>query len=106
MLDCEGAVVAQFQVNPGDTHKETVGGVEYKIHVYQTSPGFTLNAKWAEMAVYSEELTLTDGEQIDEDANQDWYVTLGWKNKGTAPGDTQADHLRTILLYDTTSTMN
>lgn len=98
-----GTVISQDQINSGDTLKKTIGGKTYRIHVYQTAPGFTLAAKWAEMALYSEEFDLTDGDTVDDDKNQDFNVVLGWKNRGASVSATNDngdfDHLRTIVLY-------
>jgi hypothetical protein len=104
ILDSSGTVVKQIQVDPGTTTTETIGGVDYKFHVYQTAPGFTLNAKWAEIAVYSDELILTDGDQIDNDENEDFYTVLKWKNKGykssTNTTVNNADALREIVIFN------
>ncbi|MBM3229051.1 S-layer protein [Candidatus Parvarchaeota archaeon] len=97
ILDANGAVLAQQQILPGSTYTYTTpSGKSTRIHVYQTSPGFTLNAKWAEMAVYSDELTLTDGQKINDD-NKEWKTELLWKNRDTTNGGISA--LREILVY-------
>ncbi len=96
ILDANGAVLSQQQILAGATYTYSSGGKSARIHVYQTSPGFTLNAKWAEMAVYSDELTLTDGQKID-DANVEWKAKLLWKNRDTAIAPVSA--LREILVY-------
>ncbi|HQT44699.1 MAG TPA: hypothetical protein PLO51_01870, partial [Candidatus Micrarchaeota archaeon] len=98
ILDANGAVLSQQQIEAGSTYTFTSGGQSARIHVYQTSPGFTLNAKWAEMAVYSDELTLTDGQQVD-DSNTGWKAKLLWKNRDTSVAPVSA--LREILLYTT-----
>ena len=97
ILDANGAVLTQQQILPGSTYTYTTpSGASTRIHVYQTSPGFTLNAKWAEMAVYSDELTLTDGQKVD-DNNKDWKVVLLWKNRDTSLNGVSA--LREIIVY-------
>ncbi len=104
ILDANGATLSQQQITPGTTYTFTSGGQSAKIHVYQTSPGFTLNAKWAEMAVYSDELTLTDNQKVDSSSNQDWKVELLWKNRDTSVDQVSA--LREIMLYSDVTTGN
>lgn len=110
VLDSSDAVIGQIQVNPGDTYTFTQSGTsnQIKVHVYRTAPGFTLNAKWAEMAIYTDEITLQDGQRYNlassGDDNYNYKVSLLWKNKdytGSSGGNsTQADSLREIVLYD------
>jgi hypothetical protein len=100
ILDSSGKVISQQQVNPGDTYNyRTDTGKSIRIHVYQTSPGFTLNAKWAEMAVYSDELTLTSGSSKVDDNNANWKPIITWKNKEASATDTVTDSLRSIIIY-------
>ncbi len=105
ILDSSGTVVKQVQVDPGTTQTETINGVDYKIHIYQTAPGFTLNAKWAEVAVYSDEVKLSSGDQIDTEENKYFRSLLKWKNKGwrsdgNDTNNNQSDTLREIVIYD------
>jgi len=104
ILDANGATLSQQQITPGSTYTFTSGGKSARIHVYQTSPGFTLNAKWAEMAVYSDELTLTNGQKVDSDTNKDWKVSLLWKNRDATVSQVSA--LREILVYADATTGN
>ncbi|MFA6490111.1 MAG: hypothetical protein WCT52_05535, partial [Candidatus Micrarchaeia archaeon] len=79
-----------------------------KVHVYKTAPGFTLSAKWAEMAIYNDEITLKDGQRYNlvssSDADKDFKVSLMWKNRdytGSSGGnDSSADSLREIVMYN------
>ncbi len=102
-LRSDGSVISQDQIEPGETLEKIVGGVTYKIKVYQTAPGYTLGAKWAEMALLENELTLNDGDTVDDEDNENWNVELIWKNKDAGtPGDADVDDpdtLRSILLY-------
>ena len=106
------AVISQIQVNPGTTYTYTQPGTgnSVKIHVYNTAPGFTLNAKWAEMAVYTDEVTLQDNAiynlQSSSDNNwKDFKVSLLWKNRDYTSGltgtGTYPDSLREIVVYQT-----
>ncbi len=109
VLDAAGAVIGQIQVNPGETYTFTQSGTsnQIKVHVYRTAPGFTLNAKWAEIAIYTDEITLQDGQRYNlassGDPNYNVKVSLIWKNKdyvSSGTNSTQADSLREIVLYD------
>ncbi|MFH1306707.1 MAG: hypothetical protein ABIH83_03590 [Candidatus Micrarchaeota archaeon] len=108
VLDANDAVVGQVQVNPGDTYTFTQSstGKTIKVHVYRTAPGFTLSAKWAEIAIYTDEITLQDGQRYNlvssGDANYNWKVELGWKNRDwtSAASSNNSDSLREIVLYD------
>jgi S-layer like family, N-terminal region len=108
VLDANDAVVGQIQVDAGTTYTFTQSGTgsSVKIHVYNTAPGFTLNAKWAEMAVYSDEITLKDGQRYNlvssTDTDKNFKVSLLWKNRDfNGPGDsTVPDSLREIVIYN------
>src|SRR3989338_4989771 len=110
VLDANEAVVGQIQVDPGTTYTFTQSGTgnSIKVHVYKTAPGFTLNAKWAEMAVYSDEITLKDGSRYNlvssTDTDKDFKVSLLWKNRdytgATGGADTSGDSLREIVIYN------
>ncbi|MCX6772427.1 MAG: S-layer protein [Candidatus Micrarchaeota archaeon] len=107
ILDANEAVVGQIQVDPGTTYTFTQSGTGnvVKVHVYRTAPGFTLNAKWAEMAIYTDEITLQDGSRYNlvssTDVNQNFEVSLLWKNRDYAAGTTSSnpDSLRQIVVY-------
>ncbi|MCX8175024.1 MAG: S-layer protein [Candidatus Micrarchaeota archaeon] len=113
ILDANEAVVGQIQVDPGTTYTFTQSGTgnSVKIHVYKTAPGFTLNAKWAEMAIYSDEITLKDGSRYNlvstTDTDKDYKVSLLWKNRdfpgGSNPSaaSNKTDSLREIVIYRT-----
>lgn len=108
VLDANEAVVGQIQVDPGTTYTFTQSGTgnSVKIHVYKTAPGFTLNAKWAEMAVYSDEITLKDASRYNlvssTDTNKNFKVSLLWKNKDWSTGadSNTTDSLREIVIYN------
>jgi hypothetical protein len=104
VLDANDAVVGQIQVNPGDTYTytQTSTGTQIKVHVYRTAPGFTLNAKWAEIAVFTDEITLQDGKRYNNAASNDanWgnvYASLLWKNRDATTNQTNS--LREVVLY-------
>ncbi|MEM3555863.1 MAG: S-layer protein [Candidatus Micrarchaeia archaeon] len=75
-------------------------GSKVRIRVYKTNPGYYAYAKWAEMAVYSQEFTLTSGESLDTTDNSDWVIKLAWRNKDPTYASKEADALRKIILYD------
>jgi hypothetical protein len=108
ILNANGDVVKQIQVTPTQTYNyvQASTGDTIKIHVYQTAPGLTLAAKWAEVAIYTDELTLEDDKELGygtaNNPNEDFMVSLYWKNKDyVADGDVgeYADHLREIVIY-------
>jgi hypothetical protein len=55
-------------------------GTNLKIKVYKATPGYTLTAKWAEMAIYAQEIALKDDEKLNDD-NPYWKAKVLWKNK-------------------------
>ncbi len=102
IYDSNGVKLKEDQVSPGTTYSWSApDGTKLRIKVYKTNPGYTLAAKWAEMAVYAQEMELISGEKVD-DANADWQVTLYWKNRdySTSSTDSSADALRKIVLLD------
>jgi len=112
ILDANDAVVGQVQVSVGTTYTFTQSGTsnQVKIHVYNTAPGFTLNAKWAEMAVFTDEITLKDNQRYNlvssTDTDKDFKVSLLWKNRDFTSGSTgtasnnATDSLREIVVYN------
>lgn len=104
IVDANGNILKKDKATPGATKEITAGGKTYRVHVYKVAPGYTFGAKWADMAVYSKELTLTSGQKLDPDYdnNKEWKVVLGWKNKGGDSTDaTQVDSLRTVIVFTT-----
>ena len=108
ILDANDAVIGQVQVSVGTTYTFTQSGTSntVKIHVYNTAPGFTLNAKWAEMAVFTDEITLKDNSRYNlvssTDVDQYFKVSLLWKNKDYTGGSAsnKSDSLREIVVYN------
>ena len=112
ILDANDAVVGQIQVSVGTTYTFTQSGTsnQVKIHVYNTAPGFTLNAKWAEMAVFTDEITLKDNQRYNlvssTDTDKNFKVSLLWKNRDFTSGSTgtasnnKTDSLREIVVYN------
>ncbi|MFA6327942.1 MAG: S-layer protein [Candidatus Micrarchaeia archaeon] len=112
VLDANDAVVGQVQVSVGTTYTFTQSGTsnQVKIHVYNTAPGFTLNAKWAEMAVFTDEITLKDNQRYNlvssTDTDKDFKVSLLWKNRDFTSGtsgttsNNATDSLREIVVYN------
>ncbi len=85
--DGSGNVVAQDQIKPGTTKEVSLGnGEKLTIHVYQTAPGYTLGAKWAEMAILKDEIRLEEGKEFMDYADKDsnYKVYLGFTDKNGA----------------------
>ncbi len=107
VLDANDNILRQDRVAPAETKEFPIEGTTYRFHVYKVAPGYTFGAKWADVAIFSKELKLEDGQHLDPDydENQDWQVAVGWKNKGAAanaggpPWLGQVDHLRTVAIY-------
>jgi hypothetical protein len=91
------------QVFPRNTKKIYVPGYgDIKVHVYQTAPGYGLLAKWAEMAIYADEIILEDGKKFkgsDGKESDYWKVAIGFTVKDGGRKD-EANHLKEIMLYD------
>ncbi|MDD5337369.1 MAG: S-layer protein, partial [Candidatus ainarchaeum sp.] len=103
-LDANGNVLSQDQIDPGSTIKKTIGGKTYRVRVYQTAPGYTFGAKWAEMAMLESELELKDSDTLettgsDTSANDDWNVNVLWKNRDASASEQDVDYWRGVLLY-------
>jgi len=89
-------------IDPATTSDVSVPGYgTYKVHVYKTGPGYSFGTTWADMAVFSNELELKDNSKLDADVgnNDEWHVSLGWKNKEASASYNHPDHLRSIILY-------
>jgi len=109
IIDANGATVSREEIAEGGTKEVTIGDSTVTIKVLTTVPGYTFGAKWAKFSVLSQEMELSSGQRLDpnKDANREWRVVLGWKNRGASAGglEDDPDHLRTIILY-TTDTQN
>jgi len=108
ILANETVVIGQIQVCPRTTYTFTQsGGASVKIHAYRTHFAGNLSDKWAETAIYSEEITLKDGYRYNmvstQHPDKDFKVSLLWKNRGYtgAGSSTQPDSLREIVVYQT-----
>jgi len=111
ILDSSDATIAQIKVAEGDTYTyyHAASGKTLNIHVYRTAPGLYATAKWAEIAIYSDEITLQDGKPYNlvssSDKNYHFKVSLIWKNRDYNSGDTSTenkgpDSLREIVIYN------
>ncbi|VVC04657.1 Uncharacterised protein [Candidatus Burarchaeum australiense] len=81
IYDSNGQLLKQDRIPSGSTYSWAApDGTTVKVKVYKATPGYTLTAKWAEMAVYSQEIELKDG-QILDDNNKKWYTKVLWKNR-------------------------
>jgi len=83
IFDANKQLVKEDTVTTAASKEITLpNGDKITIRVFKTAPGLT-TAKWAEMSVFSQELTLTNGQTIDSDLNKNWTVNLGWKSYST-----------------------
>jgi len=103
-------VVGQVQACPGTpTYTFTQPGTnnQVKIHTYQTKYSAMPSARWAETAIYSDEIVLKDGFRYNmvssQDPDKNFRVSLLWKNRDYtgAGSSTVADSLREIVVYQT-----
>ncbi len=104
IVDANGNVLKKDKVNPSETKEYSIAGKQYRFHVYKVAPGYTFGAKWADVAIFSKELELKDGQKLDQGqgTNEGYRVALGWKNLDAASGTTaqkNPDTLRTIVVY-------
>jgi hypothetical protein len=101
VLDANDNVLKKDKVTPATTKEFLIQGKSYRLHVFKVAPGYTFGAKWADMSIFSHELELVDGQELDpdEDNNEEYEVYLGWKNRAASTADVQPDHLRTIILH-------
>ncbi|MCX6776032.1 MAG: hypothetical protein NT130_04265, partial [Candidatus Micrarchaeota archaeon] len=106
IYDSTGTLLKEDKYYPGQNSYTWTApdGSKVRIRVYKTNPGYYAYAKWAEMAVYSSEFTMNDGQQLNTD-NQNWNVRLVWRNKDPTYNSKSADALRKIILYDSTAGM-
>jgi len=92
-----GEEIANKVVAAGETAEIPAGSNTYRVRVYQAAPGYTLTEKWAEVAVFANELTLEDGKRVDDTDNRDYRVRLLWKDRDdTSP---KSDALHKIQIY-------
>ncbi|MFH1095638.1 MAG: hypothetical protein V1728_05470 [Candidatus Micrarchaeota archaeon] len=107
VLDANGTVNDQIGVNPGETYDyRSPAGPTVKLRAYIVGKGMTLSASWAELAIYSDEIELQDGQTLDLAPfgmpGQKAKVSLLWKNRDGYPTNSaQPDSLREIVLYGT-----
>ena len=98
VLDANDNEICQDQVWPGETKDDLCEEhTDVKLHVYQTAPGLNFIAKWAEMAIYKDEIELESGEDFLDDSNTEWEVTLGWTNKDDVDSP---QYWRNIILWN------
>jgi len=99
VYDENNQLVKEDTVPAGLTKDITLpNGDKISLHVYKVAPGLT-TAKWAEMAVFANELELKNGSKIDDDMNKNWTVTLGWSTY--AGSSTSNNILESITLSRT-----
>lgn len=88
LLD-SGEGVCQEEIYPGETIDLCGEGV--LLHAYQTAPGLNPSSRWAELAIYSEEIELESGSS---------GVTLLFTSKGGASEGDDPEYIREILSTD------
>lgn len=103
VVDANGAVIDKVAISEGTTRELSNDCGDTTIRVTHTVPGYTFGAKWAKMLVLSQELDLTDNQDVDADKgnNDEWKAVIAWKNKGGASGENEPDHLRSVIIYTT-----
>ena len=92
-----GDVISQIQVAPGEGYKLPGENNPY-VYVYQTSPGFTLNAKWAEIAILSEYAKLSEGSSF-----HGFKVHLNWEKQNDSSGTEALKEIRLDGAYESDS---
>ena len=107
ILNQSMAAIGQIQVCPGTTYTFWQSGTnnKVKLHTYKDQSGNTSAEKWAETAIYSDEIVLKDSARYNlvssQDPDKNFKVSLLWKNRGyTGNGSsTVADSLREMVVY-------
>ena len=101
VLDANGNILKKDKVGAGATKDFDINGHKFRLHVYKVAPGYTFGAKWADVAIYDKELTLTSGQELsqDDDSNPEYKVLLGWKNRDATSSTQDVDSLRSIVIY-------
>jgi hypothetical protein len=101
ILDANGNVLKKDKVLPSETKEYSISGKKYRFHVYKVAPGYTFGAKWADVAIFSKELELKDGQKLDQGqgTNDGYRVALGWKNLEATATQQSPDALRTMVVY-------
>ncbi|MBI4399313.1 S-layer protein [Candidatus Micrarchaeota archaeon] len=98
IYDANGVKVKEDQQAPGGTYTfNAPDGSKVRVRVYKTNPGYTLAAKWAELAIYSQEVTLSDNSQIDNAENRYWKSYIYWSNN---PNNNNVPTLKTIIIQN------
>lgn len=92
-----GEEIANKVVAAGATTEIAAGGNTYRVRVYQAAPGYTLAEKWAEVAVFANEIALENSEEIDDTDNKNFRAWLHWKDRDTT--SPTADALHKIQVF-------
>ncbi|MEM0456049.1 MAG: hypothetical protein QXI75_02000, partial [Candidatus Anstonellales archaeon] len=106
VVDRNNNTLVQDQIRPGETKTLQLGGGRtIKVHVYQTAPGFTLLAKWAELAILKDSIVLRHGDDFLDDQNTVYTVGLGFVHRRatslSGSSEFTATNLKEIVLYAT-----
>ncbi|MEM0382815.1 MAG: hypothetical protein QXD88_00840 [Candidatus Anstonellales archaeon] len=106
VVDRNNNTLVQDQIRPGETKTLQLGGGKtIKVHVYQTAPGFTLLAKWAELAILKDSIVLRHGDDFLDDQNTVYTVGLGFVHRRatslTSSSEFTATNLKEIVVYAT-----
>lgn len=88
LLDNHGAEVCSETLYPGETIEDMCGGTGVALHLYQAAPGLVFIARWAQMAVLSDQIELESGSS---------GIYMGFTNSGDAAGGDDPDNLREII---------
>jgi hypothetical protein len=101
VLDSSGIVLKKDVVAAGSTKEFNINGKSYRFHCYKVASGYTAGAMWADVGIFSNEIELRDGQELDQDnsKNKGYTVALGWKNSQASVTSTKPDSLRTIVVY-------
>jgi len=98
IYDMNDNLLKEDKIQEGQSYGWTApDGSKIRIRNYQNNPGYYAYAKWAEMAIYSKEFELIDGQKISDEC-EDWIVSLTWKNKDPSKDCKYVDSLKSIIL--------
>ena len=102
ILDTNDNILERQRIDPGETQQISINGERYRFHVYSVAAGYTFGAKWADVAIFSDEIELVNGQELNaaEGNYPGLYVSLHWTNRDLTSGNT--DSLKHIVVHNET----
>ncbi|MDO8339240.1 MAG: hypothetical protein Q7T16_01135, partial [Candidatus Burarchaeum sp.] len=99
LYDSAGHMIYNSRLLPGEDAVWTApNGFRARAHIYRVTAGWTPSSRWAEIGLYSNEVSLQDGEMVSLSGR--WAARDAWMNKDYDTGglSPKADTLRRLVL--------